>query len=147
MYVFDTYFEGSSVGIVSTLFGFNDELRKSFEQSRGSGIFSQYILIKTNYFGLCGEPGSGIRVEQARYQVLVDGYGVEWGPRREIEPRVYEFIVPERWALVLMEDAPMGEASAWRSKILDFIRDAGGCGSPILDQLESNMLSYLRTAP
>ncbi|MEM6890769.1 MAG: peptidoglycan-binding protein [Pseudomonadota bacterium] len=144
MYVFDTYFRGSSVGAVSKLFGVDDEFRDAFARSRGSGIFSQYILIKTNALGLCGEPGTGVRVEQARYQVLVDSYGFEWGARREIEPRVYEFIVPEHWSGILRKNAPMGEARAWKADILAFIHAAGGCGSPILAQLEKNMLAYLR---
>lgn len=145
MYVFDTFFNGSGVALVTNLIGTSDDFRARFERSRGRGIFSQYILIKTNALGLCDDPGTDIRVEQERYEVWVDQYGAEVSQRREIEPRVFEFTVPTRWAGVLSEEAPMGEARAWRDDILAFVNAAGGCDSPILTQLENNMISYLRT--
>ncbi len=84
-----------------------------------------------------------MRVEQKRYEVWVDGYGVETSARKEIEPNVYEFIVPARWSEHLKKNAPMGEARQWARDVKAFIQASGGCNSSILKQLEDNMLAYL----
>lgn len=145
MYIFDEI-AGNSVLTVTRLFGTYDDFRDAFEASRGRGVFSHYILTKSNVLGLCGATGADIRVEQERYEVWVDQYGIEVSSRREIEPLVYEFTVPERWAGPLLETAPMAEVRHWRGDVIAFLRAAGGCGSPLLAQLEHNMLAYLATA-
>ncbi|MEM1273268.1 MAG: hypothetical protein AAGF88_05590 [Pseudomonadota bacterium] len=145
MYIFDQI-AGNSVLTVTRLFGAYDDFRDAFEASRGRGVFTHYILTKSNALGLCGAPGTDLRVEQERYEVWVDQYGIEVSSRREIEPLVYEFTVPEQWAGALRETSPMGEVRQWRGDVIAFLRAAGGCDSSLLAQLESNMLAYLATA-
>lgn len=143
MAIFDKHFEGTASALVLKATGGAEQFRNEYEQSSGRGLFSQYILIKSNAFGTCGETEVPIRVEQKRYEVWVDQFGIERSARREIEPNVYEFIVPARWAGHLLQNSPMGEASPWAQPIKDFIEAVGVCDSPILEQLEDNMLAYL----
>ena len=146
MAIFDKHFEGTASALVLRAFGTANDFREKYARSRGRGLFSQYILIKSNVFGMCGAPGAPIRVEQKRYEVWVDQFGIEQSARREIEPNIYEFTVPASWAGHLSRNAPMGEAAAWRSDILKFVEKAGGCDSTMLMQMERSMLRYLATA-
>lgn len=142
---YDRAFAASPYGTVVTAFGGAETARERFMKSRGLGLIAQFILIKSNHLGACDQPMTDITVTQERYRVLVDGYGSEIGPRRRIEPNVYAFSVPERWAAHLLNAEPMGEYPWWNADIRAFVTDAGGCDSSILQRLEAGMLRYLAT--
>ncbi|MEM9477506.1 MAG: peptidoglycan-binding protein [Pseudomonadota bacterium] len=141
--IFDRYFGRTAAGLVASAFGSTSEFRDSWRENRAKGILAQYILIKTNQVGLCASPGTSIRVEQERYEVWTNGYGVEVSARRQIEPRVYEFDVPTRWLLPIRELEPMGEVRQWAPSVRDFVGRAGGCTSELLPQLEERMLEFM----
>lgn len=145
MSLFDRQFGSTSVGLVAGAFGAVGPIREQYRATRGEGLFAQYILVKSNDIGVCDQPSTNLRVEQKRYQVWVNGYGVEVSPRFEVAPNLYEFSVPTAWENILRRDAPLGELAGWAPKFRAFVASAQGCRSNVLTQLETNMLSYLAT--
>ncbi len=137
----------TAVGLVSGLFtGLKDRINEAARTSRWEPVVAQYMLIKTNAFGLCGQQGRQFAVDHKTVTTWRNGYGVVLSQTTEDRGRTY-FEIPAQFADIISRAKTTGEAAGYANGIRAMIKRNGGCRSTVLDQLEANMLKYQSWSP
>lgn len=119
----------------------NPDLEESAVSLRYRHLISQYIAIRSNVAGLCGEPGTTFKVSSTVVHRYMNGLGIETGSHAD--PTTYSyFSVPARFGGIV-NDASLTKVD-WvlSSGIKRLIDSEGGCGSDVLAQMETNMLTF-----
>lgn len=136
----------NAASIVLPALGLEDEARGLAEASRMQGIMAQYILIKSNFVGLCGEPYETFEVSETIIETTRDGYGFVMS-EEIISHYEGEYAVPSRFLQVVLTAEPIRELAQLSGGVQDFVTAAGGCDSDVLRVLEDNMLDYIDYRP
>ena len=139
--------EGGGLDLVTQIFpGLKPQLDESVEQGRYSPLIAQYALSKTKIIGLCGEIGQEFEVTRTVRNSWRNAYGVEVFSSTEKRPSIF-FSVPRRFASFINESETTGEWLVYGERVQRFVREAGGCQSKVLKQLEDGMMAYQNWKP
>lgn len=111
------------------------------EDPRYSGIISQYVMVKGELLGLCGDIGYPLVVSSQVVNYFVD----QFGNRSNVQNGAVSertFWVPVEFRNIVL-DADLTKAHWYYvDGLARMVNSAGGCESAVLAQLEQNMLAY-----
>ena len=104
-----------------------------------SGLMAEYILVKTQSLGLCGEPGVMLTVTKKFYTKWVDGYGNEIN-REFLGSDKQSVVVPVPFGKIIKDHSRTEPVSIYAAGLRRMLTKSTGCKSKVLRQLEDNML-------
>ncbi|EIM76527.1 hypothetical protein A33O_05110 [Nitratireductor aquibiodomus RA22] len=130
----------SFMGENEIAFKLKEALDKKAEEGRFAPLLAHYALVKARYFNNCGAPVSSIDYTVTRSRTYSSTFGVDWTQVLSQEAKSVE--VDARFASYVREAEWVYPRAGWTGSFRNFIEKAGGCGSPMLQSLEDNMLRY-----
>lgn len=113
----------------------------AMEVNRYQGLLAQYALVKLDAVGTCGEKTKDIKVTETLVERWVNGFGVTVSEDTE-ELSNYIMAVPEQFVPYVLDANDASASRLYAPGLRQIIEQSGGCESPVLQQLEENMLAF-----
>jgi hypothetical protein len=130
----------SFMGENEIAFKLKEALDKKAEEGRFAPLLAHYALVKARYFDNCGAPVTAIDYTVTRSRTYTSTFGVDWS--QVLSQEAASIDVDARFAPYVREAEWAYPRAGWTGSFRNFMEKAGGCGSPILQTLEDNMLRY-----